>query len=155
MSWEDLFAALRLAAPAQAAACLHEAGHAVASLVLGAGVVHVQVWVSGGGELTHPSQAWIAPDKAAVVALAGVAAERWRTIDGDIPGDISPDDFDHAWEACGEDNARLDLAWAEAIALVRQQRAAVGAVALALAQRGRLSGGEVAQIAAHLLTRMV
>lgn len=138
---------------AQLLAPVHEAGHAVASTVLGVPVAEVVLNGDGSG-VCHVDPATAAPRRAQlVVLLAGACAV----------GLAFPDHRDFAVAGGGSDFAQAERlvaeGWAEgdkravmvagfdaAERLLADHWGAVEAVAEALAERGRLTGGEVARL---------
>lgn len=147
---------------------LHEAGHAVAALVLGVGRVRsVSIEPDRQGELGRVL--WV-PERprVAVVYMAGPAAVavigggRWPALAGaggdignaltDVLGASPAADFPAAAVAAGVE--RLDQAWLQAVDLITHHAAEVRAGAAALLARGTLSAAEFARAAGGQLAAL-
>lgn len=136
--------------------CYHEAGHAVAAHLLGAQILCAEAG-ERGGLTTWSHHADGSPMRQLVVAVAGEAAEIYHAFGPhptreqleSAPDRCSAMDMKHASEAARALAAEWpgDTAWCEAYRragrLLRQSWSAVEAVALALAERGRLDGPQV------------
>jgi hypothetical protein len=114
----------------------HEAGHAVAAVLLGAEVGSVEVTADGGATWTRALQGHLAAETDAVVCMAGWAATPFTV---DYQHDIR-----QAVALVGEDGAREAASRAHDLILGNPE--AVRAVATALAARGHLEGSEVVEI---------
>jgi len=159
-AWNRAPTALVLAVPkgaslARWASCVHEAGHVVACLALGGTVPHVRANGEGGTGLTEIRLANTSAELNIAVTVAGGTAE-WLFAphrgDPFAPEGSAKTDLELLRAEVGASAPDLAHGRRAAAHLLRSNAGAVHRVALELAARSALAGGDVTRAAGALQT---